>query len=51
MRRSGALGIIAVVTLLLSVSVAAAEDVLPFPTPPMGGKVGRTMQESLHNCP
>jgi len=23
-------------------------DVLPFPTPPMGGKVGETMQESVH---
>ena len=30
-----------------SVSVVA-QDVLPFPTPPMGGKVGPTMQESVH---
>jgi len=27
---------------------AQAQDVLPFPTPPMGGKVGPTMQESVH---
>jgi len=27
---------------------ATAQDVLPFPTPPMGGKVGPTMQESVH---
>jgi len=26
----------------------AAQDVLPFPAPPMGGKVGPTMQESVH---
>ena len=25
-----------------------AQEVLPFPTPPMGGKVGPTMQESVH---
>ena len=25
-----------------------AQDVLPFPSPPMGGKVGPTMQESVH---
>jgi len=25
-----------------------AQDVLPFPTPPMGGEVGPTMQESIH---
>ena len=27
---------------------AHAQDVLPFPDPPMGGKVGPTMQESVH---
>jgi arylsulfatase len=27
---------------------AWAQDVLPFPDPPMGGKVGPTMQESVH---
>jgi len=27
---------------------AWAQDVLPFPAPPMGGKVGPTMQESVH---
>jgi len=26
----------------------ATQDVLPFPTPPMGGEVGPTMQESVH---
>jgi len=25
-----------------------AQEVLPFPSPPMGGKVGPTMQESVH---
>ena len=27
---------------------AWAQDILPFPDPPMGGKVGPTMQESEH---
>ncbi len=34
--------------ILLAVTPALAQDVLPFPTPPMGGKVGPTMQESVH---
>jgi arylsulfatase len=34
--------------LLLTVTPALAQDVLPFPDPPMGGKVGPTMQESVH---
>jgi hypothetical protein len=29
-------------------SAASAQEVLPFPDPPMGGKVGPTMQESVH---
>lgn len=29
-------------------SVERVGDVLPFPVPPMGGKVGPTMQESVH---
>ncbi len=33
---------------LLAAVPAWAQDVLPFPTPPMGGKVGPTMQESVH---
>jgi len=33
---------------LLAVVPAWAQEVLPFPTPPMGGKVGPTMQESVH---
>lgn len=36
------------VTLAGSFGPVAAQDVLPFPTPPMGGKVGPTMQESVH---
>lgn len=32
----------------LFASTILAQDVLPFPTPPMGGKVGPTMQESVH---
>ena len=34
--------------LVLSVGPIAAQDVLPFPDPPMGGTVGPTMQESVH---
>jgi arylsulfatase len=34
--------------LLFTASNVTAQDVLPFPTPPMGGKVGPTMQESVH---
>ena len=35
--------------LVLFAAVPAwAQDVLPFPDPPMGGKVGPTMQESVH---
>lgn len=33
---------------LIAVTPAWAQDVLPFPAPPMGGKVGLTMQESVH---
>ena len=29
-------------------TTASAQEVLPFPSPPMGGKVGPTMQESVH---
>ena len=34
--------------LVLFAVPAWAQDVLPFPAPPMGGKVGPTMQESVH---
>jgi len=38
-----------IIGLALLVAVPAwAQDVLPFPDPPMGGKVGPTMQESEH---
>ena len=33
--------------LMLSAVTVIAQDVLPFPSPPMGGKVGPTMQESV----
>jgi arylsulfatase A-like enzyme len=33
---------------LLFACEVTAQEVLPFPTPPMGGKVGPTMQESVH---
>jgi arylsulfatase A-like enzyme len=37
------------IVLALCVAVPAwAQEVLPFPDPPMGGKVGPTMQESVH---
>ena len=42
------LGWICGIAFLLSARSANAQDVLPFPTPPMGGKVGATMQESVH---
>jgi len=48
MRRRQTLGVLLTfVPMLLTVPVAA-QDVLPFPPPPMGGKVGLTMQESVH---
>jgi len=34
--------------LTLFAGPVSAQDVLPFPMPPMGGKVGPTMQESVH---
>ena len=34
--------------LIFSAVPVRAQEVLPFPTPPMGGKVGTTMQESVH---
>lgn len=38
----------ALIALFLPAALLAAQDELPFPTPPMGGKVGPTMQESVH---
>jgi len=38
----------AIPCLALFAASVTAQDVLPFPTPPMGGKVGPTMQESVH---
>jgi arylsulfatase len=35
-------------SLIFAAGVVVAQDVLPFPPPPMGGKVGPTMQESVH---
>jgi len=34
--------------LFLAAGSVSAQEVLPFPEPPMGGKVGPTMQESVH---
>jgi arylsulfatase A-like enzyme len=43
------LGLLAsVFYLVTSTTTLMAQDVLPFPEPPMGGKVGPTMQESVH---
>ena len=39
---------IAILVLLLTSGAATAQEELPFPSPPMGGKVGPTMQESVH---
>ena len=36
------------VLVALGTGPAFSQDVLPFPAPPMGGKVGPTMQESVH---
>ena len=33
---------------MISSGSASAQDVLPFPEPPMGGKVGPTLQDSVH---
>ena len=33
---------------LFTAELVIAQEVLPFPTPPMGGKVGPSMQESVH---
>jgi len=33
---------------LLSAGFVSAQEVLPFPEPPMGGEVGPTMQQSVH---
>ena len=48
MKRRHTVAAIGIVALLLSAAAVVAQDVLPFPTPPMGGKVGPTMQQSLH---
>jgi len=48
MKPTNALVTIGVVVLLLGAGRTLAQDVLPFPSPPMGGKVGPTMQESVH---
>ena len=37
-----------ILVLMLSAGPVGAQDVLPFPSPPMGGKVGPTMQKSVH---
>jgi len=33
---------------MLCAGAVAAQQTLPFPSAPMGGKVGPTMQESVH---
>lgn len=38
----------AAAALVLTTANAMAQEVLPFPDPPMGGKVGPNMQESVH---
>jgi arylsulfatase A-like enzyme len=41
-------GAAAIALLVQSGMPAVAQDVLPFPAPPMGGEVGPTMQQSVH---
>jgi hypothetical protein len=48
MRQRAMLRMTMILVLMPWVGTARAQDVLPFPTPPMGGKVGPTMQESVH---
>lgn len=50
MRQSRRLAPLGVLTALLMLAAGAigAQDVLPFPDPPMGGEVGPTMQQSVH---
>ena len=49
MRKAAIIFRIQVMAAALFAAVPAwAQDVLPFPDPPMGGKVGPTMQESVH---
>ena len=48
MKRANATAMIGVVALLFFAANVSAQDVLPFPSAPMGGEVGPTMQESVH---
>ena len=48
MNRDNAILTILIVAVLGLANASFAQDVLPFPTPPMGGKVGPTIQESVH---
>lgn len=48
MNRNAIVSLLTVLVILLIAGVAPAQQVLPFPSPPMGGKVGPTMQESVH---
>ena len=48
MTRRQMLRIIVILLVLQWTGAVGAQDVLPFPGPPMGGKVGPTMQESVH---
>jgi len=48
MRQRAMLRMTMILVLMSWVGTARAQDVLPFPTPPMGGKVGPTIQESVH---
>ena len=48
MTRRQMLRITVILVVLQWAGAVGAQDVLPFPEPPMGGKVGPTMQESVH---
>ena len=47
-KRSQILHMVVMLALICLTGPVCAQDILPFPTPPMGGKVGPTMQESVH---
>jgi hypothetical protein len=48
LKQSRILQMLLALALIFSAVLVRAQEVLPFPTPPMGDKVGTTMQESVH---
>jgi len=40
--------IISIIWMMFAGVASFGQEILPFPDPPMGGKVGPTMQQSVH---